>query len=288
MNIYTNGIEEIVFEKNTLNILTFRSAIQQYRFRDTLLQWIKGREREDMYFRVTYDGYDVVSKDFDIVNITGGALEFLEAKDANKQIMMFIKQQFEMDEQLLPIYTHMKNEIERTFHEMTIKFADFEIEFDLQSLVLENLLKQVEITITSNKENVSAFEYRKFIIDMWLQSLDGKRPKLLIYHFPEADLPIADMKQLLAYLNDLKVTVICITSKKVNADIVNLSNIKLFKENGSIYNISGLYNELMLFDYSHSQLSLEQLVKDLAFYDFNDDLLLLSDRWRTFLESNKF
>lgn len=290
MKIYSDQCDCLSVEIGKLNTLFFATHAQQFAFRKLLHRWQLGSVGEEEYIGVTWQDRDSVAKDFTIIELTGGELNFFDDREMKKNLQQFIKQQILNNETQLSIYREMEQHLLRSFSLLQFEFSDVDFEFEIEELPFEVLMKQCELILTHrDNKALTALDYRKLMITLWLKLQEHtKKPLLIVYHFPENDMGVTDVQVLTEFLAALGITIIVITKTITTCYTLPNENISFIKKNGNIYDILALEKELQLFEMAYTNVTNTQLAQKLAFCDFTNDTALLQEELRRFLESNQF
>lgn len=288
MKWHSNLFQPIPLVRNSVNFIVFERMQQQFRCRELLNNWLQNQQMEYPYFLFTIEGIEVTIKDLNVLMLSGGDLSFFKSKEDLKQLSQLVKFEIENTPHLLDIYSTLLRDITKAFEQMTFTFQQFEIEFATEEVSVEQLLKLVQLKVSSETGGpLSILEYRKFILDSWFHLVHNKNTNVCIFNFPENELDQNECEQLFNRLNEQECTIICLTSNPYLLELVEHRNIHLIKSTGSRYEIELLFEDLKLFQLD-APFEIEQLTKKLAVQDFFHDTALLDETWRTFLTSSRF
>ncbi|OCS89020.1 hypothetical protein [Caryophanon latum] len=293
MKWHCSVFDEISIVRNEVNFLLFQDAQQQFSVRQLLNKWLNNEQMEYPYFIFTIDQLDMPSTNLNTLVINSGELDFFKEKERVKQLQQFIKFEIENTEQLLQTYRQLRQQLELSFHQLTVSWQSYEIEFSLEDVTFEQIMRLATVHVSyENEEKLKVVDYRKFLLQISKRLNYNKRTSICFYHFPENELTRNEFFELLQQVDGEDCTIICITSNVSFLEAVPLRNIHLIKSTGARYDIEVLHDQIQLFadELRVTQMSIspEQLAKKLAIHDFFGDFTLLDERFREFLESEKY
>src|SRR5699024_2628790 len=117
---------------------------------------------------------------------------------------------------------------------------------------IEQMIKSLRITVETTGEEVDFvpnYELRINLIESLINMSTKEDKQILFITFPETDTGVNEYDRLITYLKELRITVIILTANREFITATPINNVQLVKENGSMYDIIGLRDELLAFKY---------------------------------------
>lgn len=284
MKIHSNLFDCLNIVKHGVNVIGFVSEKHQYSFRQQLKEWRTSKELSEGFCYFTVDQKNLTNKDIDILEVTGGSTDYLNSK----QLYQWIQYVLENDENYIELINNLRFRIEETFHQIIIPIQNIQIEFDVKDTIIESLIKNIEIILSNDEDRISILDYRKLMIDLWLQLGNSQKEKIILYYFPEGDFLNDDVKKMLDYLNELPATTLCFSTNEKILINTPLEQIHFVKENRTLYPVMELKREIETFMLHENNLTTDNVVKILARRDFCKELWLMDRKWLDFIRSNEY
>ncbi|WP_336663329.1 hypothetical protein [Kurthia gibsonii] len=288
MKIYTNQIDPIVLQESKVNVASFESSEMQREFRELLLFFSTGKKKEHPYL-IFEQEKELTNRTMNILFLNGGDLNYLESKDYVKLIQNMLFEQFKTIPALTEKWMHFEKTCQIQLESLSHHFSDFYIDLEFKDIVIDQIWKMLELHIVNDEtETMTILDFRKLQIESWKKIINQDLPTVIIYQFPEADVTIQEMNQLMTLLNDIGLTILCISNSYQLIENTSKDSLFLIKERGSLYNVEQLERELESFEFNTTSITNERLASALAFHDFTNQTMLLDSRWKKFLDSSKY
>ena len=200
-------------------------------------------------------------------------------------IIKYLKFKIEVDDSLFLEYQKSKRNIENFFNDIKIESNGYSLDFFLEDIDIDSIVKKLEIDISFNKDEESRLDIIRLIIDLSMKLEIEKKEFFICLLFPENSINFQEFYDLLDYLRKLNMTVLVITNEELFfretqiEDEVILIN-RFFEK----YDINALKHEYKLFYGDIEQKKLLQL----AFLDFRENYNLIDSRLKDFLLSKSY
>ena len=200
-------------------------------------------------------------------------------------IIRYLKFKIEVDDSLFLEYQKSKRNIENFFNDIKIESNGYSLDFFLEDIDIDSIVKKLEIDISFNKDEESRLDIIRLIIDLSMKLEIEKKEFFICLLFPENSINFQEFYDLLDYLRKLNMTVLVITNEELFfretqiEDEVILIN-RFFEK----YDINALKHEYKLFYGDIEQKKLLQL----AFLDFRENYNLIDSRLKDFLLSKSY
>lgn len=289
MKIYSNYFDELSLQVGELNTLNFECSEMQRGFRE-LVELFKANKKSDHpYIIFEGDEKPLTSRNMNLLTIHGGELNYLQSKDYLKLLQSMMVEQFETNPILMKKYQEIEQVMHRMLENLSHSFEGFSIEFEFTELLMEQIWKMLNIHIENSETlKMTTVDFRRLQIECWLKLRNPDFPSLIIYHFPENDVTVSELDELVALLNCSKMTVVCISNSLHFIERTSKAGLKLLKKNGTLYDIQQLALELATLNINTNDLSEEQLVVSLAYLDFIHYTRFLDPSWKSFIDSSRY
>lgn len=283
-------MKDIKIAENNYHSINFESSHIQMQFRQLIKDYFNRKvQGECKYLKIIDSKGDLIKpQDFYFIEFNCQSINLKEEKGTNLIIQELLKYQLENNPLLLEEYIKINIELERFLSTVVLKDNDLTIEFGMSEKLITNMIKSFSILIEHNeKDYVPNYIIREYLMKALLKlNTTNKRPFLLL-SYPEIDVGFKDYAKVINFLKELNITILIITSHSYFSCSVNSEEMFLVKENGDIYDIIRLGQELMEFDLVNQEQESDKIRK-LAFKDFTKDYDLLDKKMKEFLLSNRF
>lgn len=289
MRMISSFMDEISLFEGTLNTITFESSEMQMNFSRLFKSYAKNKNMDDCDFIGIKDkaGNLVPSKHWFIIDLDCFSVDLKDEKQTQKLILELLEYQLENDEILLGIYKDYISYTERFVSELFVNNSILDIEFELTDKTIGVFLKSLDVTIEHNeKELVPNFRIRQFIIKTMMKLNLSNKKTLLLLNFPEVGVGFEDYEKEILFLKELGVTTIVQSTNSRYLLAPELEGINLIRKTRDQYDIIGLRDELLTFEFLNKK-QIEENSKELAYRDFKRDYNLLDSRFNRFLSSNQ-
>lgn len=258
-------------------------------FREVLDLFKVNKKSDHPYILIEQNEKTLTAKTMNLLTIQGGELNYLQSKDYMKLLQSMIIKQFETNPILIKKYQELNYTMHQLVENLSHSFGEFSVEFEFTELLMEPIWKMLNIHIENEEtKKMTTFDFRKLQIDSWLKLSNPDSPYLVIYHFPENDATINEIKELVAILKNKNITMLCISNSFHFIECMEKDALNLVKKNGRHYDINQLELELNGLNIEKHQIPSSELVVPLAFFDFIDYTKLLDFSWKNFISSSKF
>ena len=106
-----------------------------------------------------------------------------------------------------------KRNIENFFNDIKIESNDYSLDFFLEDIDIDSIVKKLEIDIFFNKDQESRLDIIRLIIDLSMKLEIEKKEFFICLLFPENSINFQEFYDLLDYLRKLNMTVLVITNE---------------------------------------------------------------------------
>ena len=276
----------VPIKENKINIISFEN---KEKMRELIKYFIKLESTKtstetDLYI-VDENLNKVTSKSTNFILFDDILLLSKYDKRIREIIIRYLKFKIEVDDSLFLEYQKSKRNIENFFNDIKIESNDYSLDFFLEDIDIDSIVKKLEIDIFFNKDQESRLDIIRLIIDLSMKLEIEKKEFFICLLFPENSINFQEFYDLLDYLRKLNMTVLVITNEELFfretqiEDEVILIN-RFFEK----YDINALKHEYKLFYGDIEQKKLLQL----AFLDFRENYNLIDSRLKDFLLSKSY
>ena len=276
----------VPIKENKINIISFEN---KEKMRELIKYFIKLESTKtstetDLYI-VDENLNKVTSKSTNFILFDDILLLSKYDKRIREIIIKYLKFKIEVDDSLFLEYQKSKRNIEKFFNDIKIESNDYSLDFFLEDIDIDSIVKKLEIDISFNKDEESRLDIIRLIIDLSMKLEIEKKEFFICLLFPENSINFQEFYDLLDYLRKLNMTVLVITNEELFfretqiEDEVILIN-RFFEK----YDINALKHEYKLFYGDIEQKKLLQL----AFLDFRENYNLIDSRLKDFLLSKSY
>ena len=276
----------VPIKENKINIISFEN---KEKMRELIKYFIKLESTKtstetDLYI-VDENLNKVTSKSTNFILFDDILLLSKYDKRIREIIIRYLKFKIEVDDSLFLEYQKSKRNIENFFNDIKIESNDYSLDFFLEDIDIDSIVKKLEIDISFNKDEESRLDIIRLIIDLSMKLEIEKKEFFICLLFPENSINFQEFYDLLDYLRKLNMTVLVITNEELFfretqiEDEVILIN-RFFEK----YDINALKHEYKLFYGDIEQKKLLQL----AFLDFRENYNLIDSRLKDFLLSKSY
>ena len=276
----------VPIKENKINIISFEN---KEKMRELIKYFIKLESTKtsietDLYI-VDENLNKVTSKSTNFILFDDILLLSKYDKRIREIIIKYLKFKIEVDDSLFLEYQKSKRNIENFFNDIKIESNDYSLDFFLEDIDIDSIVKKLEIDISFNKDEESRLDIIRLIIDLSMKLEIEKKEFFICLLFPENSINFQEFYDLLDYLRKLNMTVLVITNEELFfretqiEDEVILIN-RFFEK----YDINALKHEYKLFYGDIEQKKLLQL----AFLDFRENYNLIDSRLKDFLLSKSY
>lgn len=276
----------VPIKENKINIISFEN---KEKMRELIKYFIKlentkASTETDLYI-VDENLNKVTSKSTNFILFDEILLLSKYDKRIREIIIKYLKFKIEVDDSLFLEYQKSKRNIENFFNDIKIESNDYSLDFFLEDIDIDSIVKKLEIDIFFNKDEESRLDIIRLIIDLSMKLEIEKKDFFICLLFPENSINFQEFYDLLDYLRKLNMTVLVITNEELFfretqiEDEVILIN-RFFEK----YDINALKHEYKLFYGDIEQKKLLQL----AFLDFRENYNLIDSRLKDFLLSKSY
>lgn len=276
----------VPIKENKINIISFEN---KEKMRELIKYFIKLESTKtstetDLYI-VDENLNKVTSKSTNFILFDDILLLSKYDKRIREIIIKYLKFKIEVDDSLFLEYQKSKRNIENFFNDIKIESNGYSLDFFLEDIDIDSIVKKLEIDIFFNKDEESRLDIIRLIIDLSMKLEIEKKEFFICLLFPENSINFQEFYDLLDYLRKLNMTVLVITNEELFfretqiEDEVILIN-RFFEK----YDINALKHEYKLFYGDIEQKKLLQL----AFLDFRENYNLIDSRLKDFLLSKSY
>ena len=276
----------VPIKENKINIISFEN---KEKMRELIKYFVKLESTKtsietDLYI-VDENLNKVTSKSTNFILFDDILLLSKYDKRIREIIIKYLKFKIEVDDSLFLEYQKSKRNIENFFNDIKIESNDYSLDFFLEDIDIDSIVKKLEIDISFNKDEESRLDIIRLIIDLSMKLEIEKKEFFICLLFPENSINFQEFYDLLDYLRKLNMTVLVITNEELFfretqiEDEVILIN-RFFEK----YDINALKHEYKLFYGDIEQKKLLQL----AFLDFRENYNLIDSRLKDFLLSKSY
>ena len=276
----------VPIKENKINIISFEN---KEKMRELIKYFIKLESTKtstetDLYI-VDENLNKVTSKSTNFILFDDILLLSKYDKRIREIIIKYLKFKIEVDDSLFLEYQKSKRNIENFFNDIKIESNGYSLDFFLEDIDIDSIVKKLEIDIFFNKDQESRLDIIRLIIDLSMKLEIEKKDFFICLLFPENSINFQEFYDLLDYLRKLNMTVLVITNEELFfretqiEDEVILIN-RFFEK----YDINALKHEYKLFYGDIEQKKLLQL----AFLDFRENYNLIDSRLKDFLLSKSY
>ncbi len=273
----------VPIKENKINIISFEN---KEKMRELIKYFVKLESTKtsietDLYI-VDENLNKVTSKSTNFILFDDILLLSKYDKRIREIIIKYLKFKIEVDDSLFLEYQKSKRNIENFFNDIKIESNDYSLDFFLEDIDIDSIVKKLEIDIFFNKDQESRLDIIRLIIDLSMKLEIEKKEFFICLLFPENSINFQEFYDLLDYLRKLNMTVLVLTNEELFfretqiEDEVILIN-RFFEK----YDINALKHEYKLFYGDIEQKKLLQL----AFLDFRENYNLIDSRLKDFLLS---
>lgn len=276
----------VPIKENKINIISFEN---KEKMRELIKYFIKLESTKtstetDLYI-VDENLNKVTSKSTNFILFDDILLLSKYDKRIREIIIRYLKFKIEVDDSLFLEYQKSKRNIENFFNDIKIESNGYSLDFFLEDIDIDSIVKKLEIDISFNKDEESRLDIIRLIIDLSMKLEIEKKEFFICLLFPENSINFQEFYDLLDYLRKLNMTVLVLTNEELFfretqiEDEVILIN-RFFEK----YDINALKHEYKLFYGDIEQKKLLQL----AFLDFRENYNLIDSRLKDFLLSKSY
>lgn len=282
-------MDDISIQAGKCHTITFQSSSKQANFRKLLHEYFKNRKQEECNYIKILDtnGRQISGRDFYFIPFDCSSIYLKDDRDTSKQLREILYHYLEYNPDLLKDFIMFNEQLSNFFGQVEIVKDHLKIDFQPSDKTITQLIRSLDIIIEYKEDDfVPNHIMRDFLISALLDMNMLNKDVFLFVSYPETDVGIGDFMHAMDLLKELNVTTIIISSHRDIITTVNEENIFLVHENGTIYDIIMLREELLDLKVV-KEVRISETVKVLAYQDFKQDYFLLDDKLKSFLMSNK-
>lgn len=282
-------MDDFMLTEGKCHTITFQSSAVQTNFRLLLKEYFKNRKAAECnYIKfINKSGNKIKGRDFYFISFNCHSVYLKDDRDTDKQIKEFLYYYLENHPDLLKDFMKFNEQLNVFFDQIEIINGQLSIDFQPSDKTITQLIRSLDISIDYQDDDfVPNYIMRDFLIKALLDMNILDKSVFLLISYPEADIGIKDFSSAMDYLNDLNVTTLIITANDNILTSVAEENMFLVHDNGAIYDIITLREELLQLKVVDRTLA-SDLSKRLAYQDFKKDYFLLDYDLKQFLLSNK-
>lgn len=282
-------MDEIQLTPGECHTITFKTSEIQANFRQLLTDYFSNKKQAEWnYIKILNNNRKKIKgKDLYFIQFDCHAIQLKNERDTEKQIREILHYQLENNPGILNDFIIFNEQLQKFFSSIEIVNGELIVDVQPSNKTISQLIKSLEITIEfQNQDFVPNYIMRDFLIKSLLQMNMLNKDVFLLISYPEADVGLGDFQVAMEYLTKLNVTTLIISANSDFLTSVPEENIFLINENGEIYDILTLKDELQKFKIAQND-DISTISKRLAFYDFKQQYYFLNKKYKEFLLSDR-
>lgn len=282
-------MDEIQLTPGECHTITFKTSEIQANFRQLLTDYFSNKKQAEWnYIKILNNNRKKIKgKDLYFIQFDCHAIQLKNERGTEKQIREILHYQLENNPGILNDFIIFNEQLQKFFSSIEIVNGELIVDVQPSNKTISQLIKSLEITIEfQNQDFVPNYIMRDFLIKSLLQMNMLNKDVFLLISYPEADVGLGDFQVAMEYLTKLNVTTLIISANSDFLTSVPEENIFLINENGEIYDILTLKDELQKFKIAQND-DISTISKRLAFYDFKQQYYFLNKKYKEFLLSNR-
>src|SRR5690625_3397868 len=293
MKIITSFMDDIIINPGEYHSITFESSYIQQIFRILLSNYFSNKRKSERidghYIKIVSKttGNTLQRKDIYFINFDCNVIALKTEKSTNKLLQDLLFYHLENNATLLENFIQLNEEITRFTSAISLEDNNLFIDFEPTDKTIQNLIKSLTIHIEyDDSEYVPNYLLREYLIKSLLQLNTSNKDAFLVISFPETDIGREDFSKVINRLKKLNITILVISTEREFITSASPYNISMIDKYGFLYDTIKLMREIEVFQFVSDD-KLETVAKNLAYYDFIKDYLLLDPKMKEFLTSNK-
>lgn len=288
MKIISSFMEDIYLKKGEFHSICFKSGKIQQQFRQLLKDSLTNKSMNECTFLQLYDdeGNKLSNKQIYFIDFDCNVLNLAHDKDTKKHFQELLFYFLENNPELIDEYVKFNEQLHKFVNTIELKYNDLIIEFSPTTKTIQNMIKSLEIHF-EYKENelIPNFLLRDYLIKTLITMNMLEKNVLLLITYPESDIGFQDYNEVINLIKNHNVTTLVISAQRYFLTAAKIDQMFLIEEYGTIYDVYKLKKEVDAFNILEEYDS-ENQVKNLAFFDYLNDLTLLNEKLKQFLESD--
>lgn len=289
MKLISSFMDDLIISEGKCHTMSFQSSAIQANFRKLIKNYFTNKKSDECnYIKLLNDhGDKIKGKDFYFVSFDCNTIDLKEDRDTEKQIREILHYYLEHNSDLLKEYLRFNKELSYFFEQIEIGKDHLIIDFQPTNKTITQLIRSLDIIVEyKSNDYVPNYILRDFLIHALLDMNILRKKEILLISYPETDIGMTDFGKAMKLLNDLNITTIVITAHPEILTSVSEENMFLVNENGTIYDIITLKNELLELKQVEKE-NASKVAKMLAYRDFKQDYFLLDKAMKKFLLSDR-
>lgn len=292
MKIVSSFMNEINLKRNQYHTIMFESSYMQQEFRLLINNYFATRRNskleENNYLKIIDKNLrDIDRKDIYFISFECNKINLKEDRQTDQLIKNYLFYYLENNPEIIHDYIQFQQEVEMFIERIKLTDASLSIEFDLTERSIQNFIKSLDIYMEYDKnEYVPNYILRNRLIQLLLKLNYAEKDVILLISYPETDVGLNDFEKVIQNLKALNLTTVVLTSEPSFLTSAEPENIFMINQQGVLYDIVKLKEELKAFQLVHENNSTD-IVNWLAYCDFTQQFTVLDLKWKEFLESEK-
>lgn|SRR5690625_294988 len=292
MKIVSSFMNEINLKRNQYHTIMFESSYMQQEFRLLINNYFATRRNskleENNYLKIIDKNLrDIDRKDIYFISFECNKINLKEDRQTDQLIKNYLFYYLENNPEIIHDYIQFQQEVEMFIERIKLTDASLSIEFDLTERSIQNFIKSLDIYMEYDKnEYVPNYILRNRLIQLLLKLNYAEKDVILLISYPETDVGLNDFEKVIQNLKALNLTTVVLTSEPSFLTSAEPENIFMVNQQGVLYDIVKLKEELKAFQLVHENNSTD-IVNWLAYCDFTQQFTVLDLKWKEFLESEK-
>lgn len=285
-------MNEINLKRNQYHTIMFESSYMQQEFRLLINNYFATRRNskleENNYLKIIDKNLrDIDRKDIYFISFECNKINLKEDRQTDQLIKNYLFYYLENNPEIIHDYIQFQQEVEMFIERIKLTDASLSIEFDLTERSIQNFIKSLDIYMEYDKnEYVPNYILRNRLIQLLLKLNYAEKDVILLISYPETDVGLNDFEKVIQNLKALNLTTVVLTSEPSFLTSAEPENIFMINQQGVLYDIVKLKEELKAFQLVHENNSTD-IVNWLAYCDFTQQFTVLDLKWKEFLESEK-
>lgn len=289
MKIISSFMEEIKLQEGEFHSICFKSGKIQQLFRQLLKDSLTNKViNECTYVQLLDDkGNKLNNRQVYYIEFDCNVLNLTDDKNTQKHVQELLFYFLENNPEFIEEYVNFNEHLHKFVNTIELQYNDLIIEFSPNTKTIQNMIKSLEIHFEFKEDEfIPNYILRDYLIKTLLMMNMLEKDVLLLITYPETDIGFLEFKEVINLIKKHNVTTLVISAQREFLSAANIDQMFLIEENGTIYDILNLKKEVDAFNILDGYES-EQKVKELAFFDYLNDLTLLNEKIKHFLESNR-
>lgn len=289
MKLVSSFMDELVLDEGKCHAITFKCSRIQMKFKQSLNNYFRNRKKSECtYVKILKrNGSMIDGRDFHFIPLDSQAINLSGERSTNKIIQDVLYHYLENDPNLIKEFIVFNEQLETFISSVEIISDKLTIDFQPSDKTINQIIKSLDIFVQyKDSDYVPNYLMRNFLIKAIIEMNVLNKSIFILISYPETDVGLKDFAKVVRMLKELQVTILIITSNYNFLSAVKEENMFLINDNGALYDIMKLRQELIAFDLVNQEQAID-VTKKLAFLDFTEDYLLLDTKMKEFLLSNR-